>query len=137
MAVKSQETRAIANEDDIAHVRNSVKRIAALLNFSQVNQTKLVTAASELARNTIEHGHGGSALIQMLDEGDRIGVRIEFQDSGPGIPDIEKAMEDGYTTGQGMGLGLGGAKRLADAFSIESNVSGGTKVAITKWQEKS
>ncbi|MFX4396929.1 hypothetical protein ABTA35_20200, partial [Acinetobacter baumannii] len=82
-------------EEDIATVRNSVKRIVALLNFSPVNQTKIVTAASELARNTLEHGHGGTALIQLLDETDRVGIRMIFQDHGPGIADIDKAMEDG------------------------------------------
>jgi serine/threonine-protein kinase RsbT len=136
MVVKSQESRAIKSEDDIAVVRSSVKRVVALLNFSLVNQTKVITAASELARNTFEHGGGGEARIELVDEGDRIGVRLSFEDSGQGIPDINKAMEDGYTTGKGMGLGLGGAKRLMDEFSIVSNSSSGTKVSITKWQER-
>ena len=136
MAVKSQESRPIVTEDDIATVRNSVKRIVALLNFSPINQTKIVTAASELARNTFEHGKGGTAVIQILDDMDRIGVRMTFEDKGPGISDISKALEDGFTTGSGMGLGLGGAKRLTDEFAIESNVDQGTKVSITKWQEK-
>jgi serine/threonine-protein kinase RsbT len=136
MTVKSQETRPIASEDDIAVVRNSVKRIVALLNFTPVNQTKIVTAASELARNTFEHGKGGNAVLQILDEMDRIGIRMTFEDRGPGIADVSKAMEDGYTTGNGMGLGLGGAKRLTDEFSIESTVDKGTSVSITKWQEK-
>lgn len=136
MVVKSQESRAVKNEDDIALVRTSVKRVVALLNFSLVNQTKVITAASELARNVFEHGGGGEARIQLVDEGDRVGVRLTFEDFGAGIADVEKAMEDGFTTGKGMGLGLGGAKRLMDEFSIEANLPTGTKVSITKWQEK-
>ncbi|MBS1955250.1 MAG: anti-sigma regulatory factor [Cyanobacteria bacterium SZAS-4] len=136
MVVKSQESRAIKNEDDIAVVRSSVKRVVALLNFSLVNQTKIITAASELARNVLEHGGGGEARIELVDEGDRVGVRLSFEDLGKGIPDFDKAMEDGYTTGKGMGLGLGGAKRLMDEFSITSNSPSGTKVSITKWQER-
>jgi serine/threonine-protein kinase RsbT len=139
MSVKSQEDRAIKIEDDISTVRTSVKRIVALLNFSLVNQTKVITAASELARNTLEHGGGGHALIQLVDEAGRVGVRLVFEDTGPGIADIDTAMEDGFTTGKGMGLGLGGAKRLMDNFEIESNADGGasgTRVSVTKWQEK-
>ncbi|HEY9677226.1 MAG TPA: anti-sigma regulatory factor [Drouetiella sp.] len=136
MVVRSQEDRAVESEDDIAAVRSSVKRIVALLNFSLVNQTKIITAASEIARNTYEHGKGGEAHIQLVDEADRIGIRINFEDTGPGIPDIDRAMEDGFTTGKGMGLGLGGARRLMDEFKIESTSSLGTKVSITKWQEK-
>jgi serine/threonine-protein kinase RsbT len=137
MVVKSQEDRAIKNEDDIVLVRTSVKRIVALLNFSLVNQTKIITAASELARNTLEHGQGGTAIIQLVDDGGRVGIKLNFEDGGPGIPDIDKAMEDGYSTGKGMGLGLAGAKRLMDEFTIHSNpADGGTKVSITKWQEK-
>ncbi|HEY9777720.1 MAG TPA: anti-sigma regulatory factor [Planktothrix sp.] len=136
MGVKSGEDRPIASEDDIAAVRDSVKRVVSLLNFSLVNQTKIVTASSELARNTLEHGLGGSVKIQVLDDGDRSGIRLVFSDTGPGIPDIDQALEDGYTTGRGMGLGLGGAKRLMDEFKIESKVQEGTSVSVTKWQEK-
>ncbi|HEY9734327.1 MAG TPA: anti-sigma regulatory factor [Drouetiella sp.] len=136
MVVKSQEDRAIKTEDDIATVRASVKRVVALLNFSLINQTKIITAASELARNVLEHGGGGSAKIELVDEPDRVGVRLKFEDMGKGIPDIEQAMEDGFTTGKGMGLGLGGAKRLMDEFTIESKADTGTRVSITKWQEK-
>jgi serine/threonine-protein kinase RsbT len=139
MSVKSQEDRAIKIEDDIATVRTSVKRIVALLNFSLVNQTKVITAASELARNTLEHGKGGHALIQLVDETGRVGIRLVFEDNGPGIADIDRAMEDGFTTGKGMGLGLGGAKRLMDNFEIESSANGGacgTRISVTKWQEK-
>lgn len=136
MTTKSREDRAITVEDDIASVRSSVKRIVALLNFSLINQTKIITAASELARNTLEHGRGGRALIQVIDDNSRIGVKLTFEDNGPGIRDLDQAMEDGFTTGSGMGLGLGGAKRLMDEFNIESESDKGTKVSITKWQEK-
>ncbi len=136
MPVKSQEDRKIVVEDDIANVRTSVKRVVALLNFSLVNQTKIITASSELARNTLEHGHGGNALIQLMEQNDRIGIRLIFEDKGPGIADIDHALEDGFTTGKGMGLGLGGAKRLMDEFNIESIPNEGTRVTITKWQEK-
>ena len=117
-------------------VRSSVKRIVSLLNFSLINQTKIITAASELARNTFEHGGGGSVLIQILDEADKVGIRLNFEDQGAGIPDIARALEDGYTSGNGMGLGLGGAKRLMDNFTISSSAGEGTKVSITKWQDK-
>ena len=136
MAVRSQEDRPIKAEEDIAAVRASVKRIVALLNFSPVNQTKIVTAASELARNTIEHGLGGHSIIQVLDDGSRIGVRMIFEDEGPGIKDFAQAMEDGFSTGKGMGLGLSGAKRLMDEFHIEAKDGSGLRVSITKWQEK-
>lgn len=137
MVVKSQEDRPISGEDDISTVRSSVKRVVALLNFSLVNQTKIITAASELARNTLEHGKGGHALIQIIDDGTgRTGLRLVFEDNGPGIPDTDRALEDGFTTGKGMGLGLGGARRLMDEFELESRVDSGTKVAITKWQER-
>jgi serine/threonine-protein kinase RsbT len=136
MAVKSAEERPLQTEDDIAMARASVKRVVALLNFSLVNQTKIITAASELARNTIEHGQGGKVIIQILDEADRIGVRLMFEDQGPGMADVEQALEDGFTSGKGMGLGLGGAKRLMDKFTLESTAGEGTKVSITKWQEK-
>jgi serine/threonine-protein kinase RsbT len=136
MAIKSQENRAINNEDDIASVRASVKRIVALLNFSPVSQTKVVTAASELARNTLEHGKGGNVEIQLLHEHDRVGVRIIFTDKGAGIENISKAMEDGFTTAKGMGLGLGGAKRLMDEFEIHSTLNEGTRISVTKWDPK-
>lgn len=136
MDVKSQDIKNISSEDDIAAVRMSVKRIVALLNFSTVNQTKTVTAASELARNVLEHGKGGKATMQLIDDVDRLGIRMIFEDSGPGIDDISKALEDGFTTGPGMGLGLGGARRLMDEFQIESKVSEGTRVVATKWDQK-
>lgn len=136
MSVKSHESRIVSNEEDIATVRASIKRIVALLNFSLINQTKVVTAASELVRNILEHGKGGNVKIELLDEPDRVGVRMIFEDNGSGIPDVEKALEDGFTTGKGMGLGLGGAKRLMDEFHIESKVDQGTRVAAIKWNPK-
>ncbi len=137
MVVKSQEDRPISVEDDIGTVRSSVKRVVALLNFSLINQTKIITSASELARNTLEHGKGGRALIQIIDDGTgRVGLRLVFEDKGPGIEDIDRALEDGFTTGTGMGLGLGGAKRLMDEFEVESLIGSGTRVSVTKWQER-
>ncbi len=136
MPVKSQEDKPIAVEDDISSIRYSVKRVVALLNFSLINQTKIITASSELARNTLEHGGGGNVLIQLIVDPDRSGVRLIFKDKGRGIPDIEQAMEDGFTTGKGMGLGLAGAKRLMDEFVIVSSAEEGTCVSITKWQER-
>jgi serine/threonine-protein kinase RsbT len=99
-----------------------------------VDQTKIVTAASELARNTLEYGGGGEVIIELLYQGARKGVRLVFVDRGPGIPDIEQALKDGFTTGNGLGLGLSGARRLSNEFSIESKPGEGTKVAITRWR---
>jgi len=135
MVVRSKELRYIRTEDDIAILRTSVKRIVALLNFGPVSQTKVVTAASELARNVFEHGKGGLVEIELLDETDKVGLRMIFVDEGDGISDVTRALEDGYSTTNGMGLGLGGAKRLMDEFHIESN-GGGTRVSVTKWDLK-
>ena len=115
-------------------MRQAVRECAIGQGFSLVDQTKLVTAASELARNIINYGGGGEMLTQLLVEGTRKGIRLVFIDRGPGIPDIELAMKDGYTTGGGMGLGLGGAKRLSSEFHIESRVGAGTRVTITRWK---
>jgi serine/threonine-protein kinase RsbT len=111
-----------------------VREHAVALGFSLVDQTKLVTAASELGRNILNYGGGGEMRLARLADGHRAGLRLEFVDQGPGIPDIELAMKDGYTTGGGMGLGLGGAKRLSNEFQIVSNVGAGTKVTITRWK---
>ena len=135
MVVRSKEHRLIRTEDDIAALRTSIKRIVALLNFGPVSQTKVVTAASELARNAFEHGRGGSVEIELLDERDKVGVRMIFTDDGEGISDVTRALEDGYSTTNGMGLGLGGAKRLMDEFYIESS-GDGTRVSVTKWDLK-
>ena len=115
-------------------MRQAVRESAIGQGFSLVDQTKLVTAASELARNIINYGGGGEMLMQFLAEGARRGIRLVFIDKGPGIPDIALAMKDGYTTGGGMGLGLGGAKRLSSEFHIESRVGEGTRVTITRWR---
>jgi serine/threonine-protein kinase RsbT len=102
--------------------------------FTLVDQTKIVTAASELARNTLEYGGGGDCLVELLNDGARKGVRLTFSDHGPGIADIDLALKDGYTTGNGLGLGLSGARRLSNEFSIESKLGEGTRVAITRWR---
>lgn len=102
--------------------------------FSLVDQTKIVTAASELARNTVEHGRGGEVRIQAIQEGARRGVRLTFTDQGPGIPDLGKALRDGFTTGNGMGLGLSGSKRLVNDFDIRSEIDKGTTVMIARWK---
>jgi len=104
------------------------------LGFSLVEQTKIVTAASELARNAVEHGGGGNVQIQALNNAMRRGLKLTFSDNGPGIPDLEQALKDGFTTGGGMGLGLGGAKRLVNEFEIDSAPGRGTKVMITRWR---
>jgi serine/threonine-protein kinase RsbT len=103
--------------------------------LSLVDQTKIITAASELARNTLDYGGGGKVEVEVLDAGGRRGVRLTFEDKGPGIADIETALKDGYTTGKGMGLGLGGAKRLANEFWIESQPGEGTKIVIARWKQ--
>lgn len=102
--------------------------------FSLVDQTKMVTAASELGRNTVIHGRGGTAVLELLEEGARRGVRLTFEDQGPGIPDIGRALQDGYTTGNGMGLGLGGSRRLVNEFQIESTPGSGTRVIAVRWR---
>jgi len=124
----------IRSPEDIVHMRQAVREHALRQGFSIVDQTKIVTAASELARNVINYGGGGEMILQPLAEGIRKGLKLAFVDQGPGIPDIELAMKDGYTTGGGMGLGLGGAKRLSSEFQIESRVGGGTRVTITRWK---
>jgi serine/threonine-protein kinase RsbT len=131
--VRSKDSREIKVESDIVTVRNNVKRVAALLGFSPVNQTKIVTAASEIARNTLDYGGGGTFTIEVLDANDRRGIKMIFEDEGPGIADIEEALQDGYTSGSGMGLGLGGSKRLMDDFRITSTTGEGTRVEMTKW----
>lgn len=123
----------IVEEPDVVHVRQRVRARAAELRFSLVDQTKMVTAASELARNALTYGGGGNARIEVLSSGKRQGLRVTFTDEGPGIANIADAMRDGYTTGTGLGLGLGGAKRLVNDFEIESTVGRGTRIAITRW----
>ena len=133
MAVVFSETIPIVSEPDIVVVRRRVRETASQIGLTLVDQTKVVTAASELARNTLIYGGGGAVELESLN-GPRLGVRLTFSDNGPGIPDIELALRDGFTTGSGLGLGLGGTKRLVNEFEIESKAGQGTKVVITRWK---
>lgn len=134
MPVVRAEVLPIRSETDIVGVRQRVRQAALEVRFSLIEQTKLVTAASELARNALEYGGGGEATIEVHDEGLRRGIRVVFADRGPGIPDIEAAMRDGFTTGGGLGHGLGGTRRLVEEFAIESTVGVGTRVTIGRWK---
>jgi len=134
MPVQKTETLPIRSEQDVVSVRQTVKAWAAQLSFSLVDQTKIVTAASELGRNTFIYGGGGSAKLEVLTEGIRRGLRVTFEDQGPGIPDIDQALQDGYSSGKGMGLGLSGSRRLVNEFKIASRVGEGTTVTITRWK---
>ena len=124
---------AIRSSDDVVRVRQRVRAVAVEVGLSLVDQTKIVTAASELARNTLDYGLGGTVDIELVQSLKR-GVRLTFVDHGPGIQDIELALRDGYTSGKGLGLGLSGAKRLSNEFSIESTVGQGTRVTIARWK---
>ena len=128
------EIMSIQSSADVVLVRQAVRQIAIEVGFSLVDQTKIVTAASELARNTLDYGGGGTATIEALQEGSRRGVRLVFADQGPGIPDINLALKDGYTTGGGLGMGLSGTKRLVNEFEIVSQVGEGTTITVTKWK---
>jgi serine/threonine-protein kinase RsbT len=132
--VTSEETRPVRSSEDIVLVRQLVRAHAIRLGFSLVDQTKIVTAASELARNTVDYGGGGTVHVQTLAEGPRVGLRLTFEDKGPGIEDLALVLKDGYTTGGGLGLGLGGAKRLSNEFDIVSTPGEGTRVSITRWR---
>ena len=134
MSVLRDEKLPLRSTEDIAIVRQAVRVWASEIGFGLIDQTKIVTATSELGRNTVQHGLGGTARIEVLNDGPRKGIRITFEDSGPGIPDIELAMRDGYSTGGGMGLGLSGSKRLSNEFAIESEVGRGTRVTIARWK---
>ena len=134
MVVLRDEVREVRAPQDVVAVRQAVREWALAAGFSLVDQTKIVTAASELARNTLVHGGGGRARLEALNDGDRRGLRVVFEDDGPGIPDLEQALRDGFTTGNGLGLGLGGAKRLSDHFEIDSKPGQGTRVTITRWR---
>jgi serine/threonine-protein kinase RsbT len=128
------ETASITTSGDIVKVRQLVRELTLSLGFSLVEQTKMVTAASELARNALDHGGGGKVQLQVLNNEMRRGLKLTFIDEGPGIQDLEQALRDGFSTGSGMGLGLSGAKRLANEFEIESAPGKGTKVMITRWR---
>jgi serine/threonine-protein kinase RsbT len=134
MQVSKRETCPIVVDEHVVMVRQKVRSLAIEAGLSLVDQTKIVTAASELARNTIIHGKGGHVIMELVRNGARNGVRLSFEDSGPGIADIDRALKDGFTTGKGMGLGLGGSKRLSNEFSIESTPGQGTRVTILRWK---
>ena len=134
MAVLRRDTRPVSRTQDIVAVRQIVREWAVSMGFSLVEQTKVVTAASELARNVLVYGGGGTVALEALNDGNRRGLRLAFEDRGPGIPDVDAALRDGFTTGGGLGLGLGGARRLSNEFEIHSRPGEGTRVVITRWK---
>ena len=134
MEIQKRETISVRSGAEVVSVRHVVRKWAVDLAFSLVEQTKIVTAASELARNMVDYGGGGTMTVEQLQDGIRTGLRLTFEDKGPGIADIEQALRDGFTSGSGMGLGLGGARRLANQFEIESAPGKGTRVTITRWK---
>ncbi|HJP56440.1 MAG TPA: anti-sigma regulatory factor [Gemmatimonadales bacterium] len=134
MPVQRSDALPIRNASDVVAVRQLVRTRAQEAGFNLVDQTRIVTAASELARNTLDYGGGGRATVQVLTETGRTGLRMLFEDEGPGIPDIELALRDGYTTGHGLGLGLGGARRLMNDLRIESQPGKGTRVDTVRWR---
>ena len=134
MEVQKSETHEIRSSEDVVSVRQAVRRYAVEIGFNLVDQTKIVTASSELARNTLDYGGGGMATVEVVRNGSRTGVRIRFEDEGPGIANIEQALKDGFTSGSGMGLGLGGSKRLSHEFEIDSAPGNGTRVTILRWK---
>jgi serine/threonine-protein kinase RsbT len=134
MVLVSAETLPLERSEQVVMVRQVVRQRAVELGFSLVDQTKIVTAASELARNTVLHGGGGQAIVEAVSDGIRRGLRLTFEDRGPGIADVEQAMKDGFSTAGGLGLGLSGAKRLSSEFSITSAPGQGTRVVITRWK---
>ena len=134
MPAVREETHDIHSDEDVVRIRQMTRRWAVDLGFTLVDQTKIVTAASELARNTLVYGGGGITRLEALDEGGRRGLRLTFEDKGPGIADVAQALRDGFTTGSGLGLGLGGARRLSNDFDIASVPGQGTRVRITRWK---
>lgn len=132
--MSAEETRPVRSSEDVVVVRQAVRALAIRLGFSLVEQTKIVTAASELARNTVDYGGGGIVRLQTLADGRRVGLRLTFEDKGPGIENLELVMRDGYTSGGGLGLGLGGARRLSNEFEIVSRPGEGTRVSIARWR---
>jgi serine/threonine-protein kinase RsbT len=134
MAVLRHDTCPIRSGEDVVAVRRVVREWSIAAGFSLVDQTKMITAASELARNALEYGGGGTLLLEQLNDGAKRGLRLVFEDQGPGIADVELALRDGFTSGSGLGLGLGGSRRLVNDFSIESAPGKGTRVAIVRWK---
>lgn len=133
MSILRREAVELASEMDMMRARQAVRAGALELGFKLIDQTKIVTAASELARNTLVHGKGGIMELQTLNDGLKKGLRLIFEDKGPGIADINQALQDGFTTGNGMGMGLGGSRRLVTEFDIQSRPGEGTRITITKW----
>ena len=129
----TRETLPIRDQSDVVRIRHAVRALAIELRFSVVDQTKIVTAASELGRNTLIHGKGGHCVLGVLEQDGRKGLVLTFEDSGPGIADIQQALRDGFTTGDGMGLGLGGARRLMSEFEVDSTPGKGTRVRVIRW----
>ncbi|PRY55302.1 serine/threonine-protein kinase RsbT [Arcticibacter pallidicorallinus] len=129
----SKDTIEVVKEQDVVFTKNRVKEVAVRIKMGLVNQTRLITAASELLRNMMRYANGGKCTIEVVSSGRTNGIRLTFTDKGPGIPDIAKAMEDGFSTGKSLGLGLPGTKRLVNEFDIRSNVGEGTTVTIIKW----
>jgi serine/threonine-protein kinase RsbT len=134
MTVSKTDSLPISTSTDIVLIRQEVRKWSGELGFSLVDQTKMITAASELARNSLDYGGGGRVLFEVVQDGTKRGLRLTFEDQGPGIADIDQALTDGFTSGKGMGLGLGGSKRLVNAFEITSRVGEGTRVTITRWK---
>jgi serine/threonine-protein kinase RsbT len=128
------ETYPITSSEDIVRIRQAVRTMAVEITMSLVDQTKIITAASEIARNTLDYGGGGEAFIEIVENNSRKGLRLTFIDQGPGIPDLGRAMTDGYTTGKGLGLGLSGAKRLVNEFDIQTAVGEGTRITLIRWK---
>src|SRR5690242_15381345 len=134
MPILRTEQLELRSASDVVTVRQVVRKWSIDAGFTLVDQTKMVTAASEIARNTIDYGGGGTARLELVSEGTRRGLRVAFEDRGPGIPDVQKAMTDHYSTGKGLGLGLGGARRLVNEFDISSRAGEGTRVVLTRWK---
>jgi len=134
MTTLKSESLSVMGPPDVVSLRQRVRAWTVELKFSLVDQTKMITAASELARNTLDHGGGGKCLMEIVNNGARTGLRLTFQEQGPGIPDIDLALKDGYSTGGGMGLGLSGSKRLVNEFQIASKVGEGTRVCVVRWK---
>ena len=134
MVILNRETMSIIKEVDVIPFRNRLREFAVKIGMSLVNQTKIITAASELARNMLKYANGGKATIEVISKGKENGIRLIFEDKGPGIADVKLAMQDGYSTGKSLGLGLPGTKRLVSEFNIASEVGKGTTVTIVKWK---
>jgi serine/threonine-protein kinase RsbT len=134
MKLLKADIQPISSSSDVVLARQKVRQWATEMKFSLVEQTKLVTAASELARNTLDHGKGGQMVIELIEDTGRQGLKLVFEDRGPGIPDIQAALRDGFSTGRGMGLGLGGSKRLVSDFEIASKPGEGTRVTAIRWK---